>query len=179
MSYPVSITTGAAQSPLLFWSTLWDHEAGLGDWCVSPLSAPSNPGGLDTSRPMGSAVLISLFTDRRAPEGWRPEVTDRRGYWADTVEVAGQPARELGSHLWLLRNEVTSPENAVLARFYAEEALAWLTQDGVAAKVNVTSGILENPRRGIWLAVEILGRDGAQVYQQRFDSLWALERNNR
>ncbi len=72
------------------------------------LSGTVNPGGLDASDAFGSAVVLSLFTDRRAPEGWRPEVSDRRGWWGDHVAPAGETPRALGSHLWLLANEIAS-----------------------------------------------------------------------
>ena len=77
MTYPINLP-GAKREPALFWSTFWDDDL-LGDWRVAPAADPQNPGGLDASDQLASAVFISLFTDKRAPEGWRPEVADRRG----------------------------------------------------------------------------------------------------
>ncbi|KFC63971.1 putative bacteriophage protein, GP46-like protein [Bosea sp. LC85] len=173
MTYPITITREQAAAPALFWSTFWDEAEQLGDWRVAPAADPVNPGGLDASEQLASAVIISLFTDKRAPEGWRPDVADRRGWWGDGVAAEGEVAEAIGSHLWLLRNEVATEEIAELARIYAEEALAWLTRDKVAASVSVTSGLIETPRRGVWLDVKITGRDGALAYDRRFARLWS------
>ncbi|PZU95031.1 MAG: hypothetical protein DI527_02075 [Chelatococcus sp.] len=172
MSYGITIGKVAAERPTLFWSTFWNAGEGVGDWRVAPAGDTLNPGGLDAADPIASAVILSLFTDRRAPEGWRPDVTDRRGWWGDAVAPEGETPEPIGSHLWTLRNEVATDEIADLARIYAEEALAWMLRDKVAGSVTVTSGLIEDPRRGVWLAVEVRARDGAQVYSQRFAGLW-------
>lgn len=171
MSYGIAISRDASATPALVWSTFWSSDQ-LGDWRVAPANDPVNPGGLDASAHLSSAVIISLFTDKRAPEGWRPDVVDRRGWWGDAFAPDGERPEEIGSHLWLLRNEVATAEIPELARAYAEEALAWMIRDEVAARVDVTSGLIEQPRRGVWLAVEIFGRDGAQRYSRRFERLW-------
>ncbi|QEL26159.1 hypothetical protein FQV39_28775 [Bosea sp. F3-2] len=172
MSYGIAISREAAARPAMFWSTFWSAEEGLGDWQVAPANDPVNPGGLDASEQLASAVIISLFTDKRAPEGWRPDVVDRRGWWGDAIAPEGETPEEIGSHLWLLQNEVATEDVANLARIYAEEALAWMIRDQVAARVTITSGLIENPRRGVWLDVKIYGRDGALRYSQRFERLW-------
>lgn len=172
MAYDIAITKAAAATPALFWSTFWDAAEGLGDWRVAPAADPVNPGGLDASGQLASAVVNSLFTDRRAPEGWRPDVTDRRGWWGDAVAPEGEAIEEDGSHLWLLKNEVATETIASQAQVYATEALAWMIRDQVAASVTVVAGLIENPRRGIWLDIAITGRDGALAYSQRFDRLW-------
>lgn len=172
MTYPITLSRQQALTPALFWATFWDEAQALGDWRVAPAADPVNPGGLDASGQISSAVIISLFTDRRAPEGWRPDVADRRGWWGDAVAPEGQTPEPIGSHLWLLRNEVATPAIAELARIYAEEALAWITRDRVAASVVVTTGLIDDPRRGIWLDIRIAARDGALIYDRRFARLW-------
>lgn len=171
MTYPINLPS-AKREPALFWSTHWDDEHLLGDWLVAAADDPVNPGGLDASNQLASAVYISLFTDRKAPEGWRPEVEDRRGWWGDAVAPEGEEAFELGSHLWLLRNEVATEENAIAARQYAQEALAWLVDERVAASVDVESGLIEQPRRGIWLRILITDRQGEIAFDKRFARLW-------
>ncbi|TCR69685.1 phage GP46 family protein [Bosea sp. BK604] len=172
MTYPVTISARQAATPALFWSTFWDEAEQLGDWRVAPAGDPVNPGGLDASEQLASAVIISLFTDRRAPEGWRPDIADRRGWWGDKVAAEGEAAEEIGSLLWTLRNEVATEQNAELARIYAIEALAWMLRDRVAAEVTITSGLIDDPRRGIWLDVKISDRSGALAYDRRFARLW-------
>ncbi len=171
MTYPINLPK-RGREPALFWTTHWDDEHMLGDWRVAAADDPLNPGGLDASDQLASAVYISLFTDRKAPEGWRPEVVDRRGWWGDAVAPAGEEPYELGSHLWLLRNEVATDENAIAARQYAQEALAWLVDERVAASVTVESGLIEAPPRGVWLKILITDRQGEIAFDKRFDRLW-------
>lgn len=171
MTYPVTITRADAATPAMPWTTGWIEAEGLGDWSVAAANDPINPGGLAADSQLASAVIISLFTDRRAPEGWRPDEPDRRGWWGDAVAPEGRQPEEIGSHLWLLRNEVTSERNAVFARLYAEEALNWMLRDKVSAAIDVTSGIIDG-QRGVWLQIVIKGRDGALVYDRRFERLW-------
>ncbi|EML5157540.1 phage GP46 family protein [Morganella morganii] len=91
---------------------------------------------LDNS--VGTLVIISLFTDRRAldsdvlPDGGN----DRRGWWGDSYQK-----RPIGSRLWLLSREKQMSVVLRLAKFYAEEALEWMTEDGHirSAVVSATS----------------------------------------
>lgn len=84
---------------------------------------------------LSTAVLLSLFTDRRADEDdVLPDGTDSRGWWADAMD-----GQRIGSRLWLLERARSLPETFALAKEYAEEALQWLVDDGVAAKVLVAA----------------------------------------
>ncbi len=172
MSYDITIAAADSAAPALFWTTQWDDAERLGDWRVAAAAESGNPGGLEAGGQLASAVVLSLFTDRRAPSGWRPEVSDRRGWWGDAVPPEGEEAEETGSHLWLLANEVATAEIAAQARVYAEEALAWMVRDAVAARIVVTSGLIEDPIRGVWLDIAIYGRAGSLVYSSRFGRLW-------
>lgn len=93
---------------------------------------------LATEDGLRTAVIISLFTDRRAeaddeiPDG----SDDRRGWWAGPI----------GSRLWLLARTKETPDTLARARAYAIEALQWLIDDGVATTVDVTA---EWARRGV------------------------------
>lgn len=94
-----------------------------------------------------TAIILSLFTDRRAraddplPDGG----DDRRGWWADAWPQA--PARAgqdlIGSRLWLLEREKDTREVVNRARDYAEEALQWLVEDGIAERIEVMAGWVE------------------------------------
>lgn len=103
-------------------------------------------GDLAADDGLRSAVLISLFTDRRAnADDVIPDGTgDRRGWWADAyTEVAGD---FIGSRLWLLSREKQLPDVLQRAQTYAEEALAWMVEDGIARSVSVPT---EWVRRGV------------------------------
>lgn len=96
-----------------------------GDYAVEP--------GLTT------AMLLSLFTDRRAePDDVPPsgDPTDRRGWWAD--EFAAVPGDRMGSRLWLLARAKRTAETLRRAEEYAREALQWMLDDSVAASLDVT-----------------------------------------
>lgn len=107
-----------------------------------------------------TAVILSLLLDARArdddalPDG----SGDRRGWWADSAAPAADGDRT-GSRLWLLSREKTLPEVLRRARDYAEEALAWLLEDGAAKNVSVHAAM---PRRGLLaLTVVITLPDGS------------------
>lgn len=174
MAYTTAVSRARLEEPGLFWSTFWSTSEAVGDWRMAPSGDAQTPGGLNASQQLASAVIISLFTDRLAPEGWRPEVEDRRGWWGDGVAPEGYEPEPLGSWLWTLKNEVVTERVAGLARLYAEQALAWMLRDRVAASVTVTTGLIEDPRRGVWMDIKIAGRDGALAYDRRFARLWRL-----
>jgi phage gp46-like protein len=91
-----------------------------------------------------TAVIISLFTDRRAneddplPDERIGVPSDRRGWWGDTIteEEARDP---IGSRLWLLSREKDQALVVARAQQYADEALAWLTRDHHVARLSVTA----------------------------------------
>jgi phage gp46-like protein len=113
----------------------WDLAAGAADMVVD---------GPDLRRDDGleTAVLISLFTDRRAHDtDVIPDGTDnRRGWWADAF--AETPGDRIGSRLWLLDRAKPTATTRQRLEDYAREALAWLTEDQVAEDVAVTAEFL-------------------------------------
>lgn len=130
--------------------------------------------GLEEEDGLETAVVLSLFTDRRAlpgdplPQGAQLGGTpDRRGWWGDSyADVRGD---RIGSRLWLLRREKQLPSVLARAREYALEALQWMVDDGIARAVNVTAEIVRNGVLG--LSIEIV-RSDKPVAQYRFESFW-------
>ncbi|RJX35672.1 MAG: hypothetical protein C4525_03185 [Desulfarculus sp.] len=120
-------------------------------------------GALLQDEGLQTAVLHSLFTDRRAlADDVLPEGVNRRGWWADlTLPAEGD---QYGSRLWLLFREKQTAAVLRRAEEYAEEALAWLITDGVASQVKVAAEVV---RRGVLgLSVEIrLARGNVFVEQ--------------
>jgi phage gp46-like protein len=122
--------------------------------------------GLDT------AVMISLFTHRRAEDGDElpGQDTDRQGWWGDAYPDV--PGDQIGSRLWLLRRAKTSQDVLNAAVRYAEEALAWMIEDGAAESVEVTAERVSD----IVLALGITitrPEDEASRYQR----LWEVKLN--
>lgn len=122
---------------------------------------------------MDTAIILSLFTDRRAeaddiiPGG----SDDKRGAWVDSfAEVEGD---KFGSRLWLLESAKLLPETVNRVREYCQEALQWLVQDGVAKAVNVSAQIIRNYPLGIIAAeIDIVKSDGTTT-RYKFDKLWS------
>jgi phage gp46-like protein len=113
-------------------SSFWNIDEMHADW-------QENFGVLTSGNDMHTAVLISLFTDGLARADDPYEGTDRRGWWSDLDND-----KPIGSRLWLLRREkltVTLP----CAEQYAEEALAWMKNDGIARDIQATSEIIFLP----------------------------------
>lgn len=127
---------------------------------------------LELDEGLETAVVISLFTDRRADEGdVLPGLgDDRRGWWGDAFPVVA--GDQIGSKLWLLAREKQTPAALGRAEQYAREALAWLVEDQVASRVDVVASA---PFTGtLWLTVTIT-RPKARPVQYRFSKAWAAQ----
>jgi phage gp46-like protein len=119
-----------------------------------------------------TSVLISLFTDRRAnnddvlPNADLGE-TDRRGWCGDDFNE--DPADRIGSRLWL--NESAKQLQQVLDsdRQYAEEALQWMVDDGVASRVEV---IAFQPKPGTRALRVSIHRPDGTIDRYQFENFW-------
>jgi phage gp46-like protein len=110
-------------------------------------------GDLRLDNGLATAVLISLFSDRRADESDRlPDGdTDRRGWWGDAwPEIEGD---KIGSRLWLLYREKQLQSTVERAREYAEESLAWLIETGAAERLEVEAWIVRTGVLGLRITV--------------------------
>lgn len=167
-------------------ATIWDPVAGQGDWAISAgrshlvldgtgasitdylghilLDSPDayQPGaGLVADLDLQTAVLISLFTDAEAADDdLLPDASDdRRGWWAGPI----------GSKLWLRARAKATPDLPALIRNDIEQALAWLTDDGVAAAIDVAVSYLN----GITIVATVIVRrqDGTRL-ALKFARVW-------
>lgn len=140
-------------------ATRWSPVDSRGDWFMD---GPSLAEGPD----IVTAVIISLFTDREAladdviPDG----TTDPRGWWGDV----GTDTR-IGSRLWLLDRAKQTDQTLQNARIYAEEALRWLIDDQVVARVTVAARWVRTGFLG--LEVTLFKPDG-ETTPLRFESAW-------
>lgn len=117
---------------------------GLGDLALTWDLAQGNAdlsmidGDLATDRGLETAILLSLFLDRRADVDDKPpsgDASDKRGWWADEfLPVEGD---KYGSRMYLLDRAVVSRETEQLAEFYARECWQWLLDDKVIAALDV------------------------------------------
>lgn len=103
-----------------------------------------------------TAVIISLFTDRRAldsdvlPDG----TDDRRGWWADSYR-----SRPTGSRLWLLSREKTLQSVVNRTQTYAREALDWMVPAGLLRQVSCEAARVGHSR--LRLSVMLVLPDGS------------------
>ena len=131
--------------------------------------------GFDLARDDGleTAVIISLFTDRRAsPEQIPVELPqdDLRGYWGDISNAT--PSDQTGSLLWLLAREKQLPQVLGRAQQYCREALAWMVEDLVATRVEVTA---EFVAQGWMLILIDIYRPTGSPVRYRFNYEWAAQ----
>lgn len=121
-----------------------------------------------------TALILSLFVDRRANDDDilpDPDSTDKRGWWGDQINpyIEGD---QIGSRLWLLKRSKTTDENLVRAKEYAMEAIQWLVEDGVAAKVEVTTERIGDPGEDkLAMEIKVLKIDGTTI-AKRYELQW-------
>ena len=138
----------------------WDNTQALGDWALAE-------GDLQTGQDLETACLVSLFSDALATPDFVPTdyTTDRRGWWANYYLTT-----PIGSNLWQLDRAKKTRETLGLAQRWAENALQWLIDDGVAASVLVNTQWVTSTMLGI--AIAITKPDGTQT---RFMYGWAWD----
>ena len=130
----------------------WNDAVGSADLALNATGALAGDDGLET------AVVLSLFLDARA----RPDdgaEGHRRGWVGD----AFTPEDRQGSRLWLLRREKQTEETRRRAEDYANEALAWLVEAGLATSLSVSAAWVA--RGVLGLAVSIATAGGIETSQ--------------
>ena len=109
---------------------IWNNDDGVGDLGVRDFDLAPDPS-------LRTAVLVSLFTDRRVDGDDLPAGEfDRRGWWGDALAADND---QIGSTLWLLARSKQSNEVLVRTEESSREALAWMVEDGVARSVQVVA----------------------------------------
>lgn len=135
--------------------------------------------GFDLERDDGleTAVIISLFTDRRASaEQIPPEYPqdDLRGYWGDITNASA--TYQTGSLLWLLAREKELPQTLSRAEQYCREALAWMIDDLVSTKIEVTASYVS--RGWMQLVIDIY-RPSGQAVRFQYNYEWSAQAGKR
>lgn len=121
-----------------------------------------------------TAILISLFTDARAPaDAPLPEESaDRRGWWGDDFTATeGRPRNttsETGSLLWLLARSKITQATINRAREYTIAALQWLLTDGIASRLDVQ--VEAQDRQRLAIRVELDRPQGPA--RELYDFVW-------
>ena len=147
----------------------WSDTLGGWDWT---LAGPD----LATDAGLRAAIIVSLGTDRLAlPDDVIPDATDRRGWWGDTPISPAATPDPIGSRLWLLQRAKATEETRQRAIAYAQEALAWLIADGIAARVDIQAALNPPglPPYTLTLTVRIIRTQGSTAGNPVFDSVWS------
>ena len=127
-------------------------------------------GDLETDEGLSTAVMISLFTDRRAEESDPYDNDDRRGWWGDQLALV--EGDQIGSRLWLLNRSKATESNANKAKEYIYEALEWMRDDGVASDIIIDTFIYgDSWNKRLGCEIKIYRKSG-NVIAMKFDDLW-------
>lgn len=118
-----------------------------------------------------TAVVISLFTDRRAKNDdiLPGDASDKRGWWADMFPIT--PGDQIGSRLWLLSREKQMQKVLSRAQQYAQESLQWMLDDGIASSVVCNAQIVRQGLLGLTIAITPPAANTANHY--RYEILWS------
>lgn len=149
----------------------WDVDLIAGDFIFT-----NNDFEIDEG--LGTAVLISWFTDQRADDDddipnkiKSQDHIDKRGWWGDLVLPAVE-SDEIGSKLWLLNRSKTTQENIIDAVKKGSKALEWMKDDGIVKDI-VVSGERQKYNQDyiLVLLAEIIKIDGNKL-NISFDPEW-------
>lgn len=146
----------------------WDGLAG--DLILNGLDHPLAPGDLRSEQGLASQVLIHLMTDRRVEESELREGEDNRGWLGDSFDQMDGEG-PLGSRLWLLMRQALYEGIEIDVEDYVREALEPLIAQGAVASVGVAVSV-DRAQSRVDYTVTLAGRDGARVYEQKFELLW-------
>jgi phage gp46-like protein len=170
MSVPLTIVDQTVTAPNLLWDTVWDGF--VGDWEPAGSAEPSNRGGLRSTAPLPTAILLCLMSDRRAkPNDFIQDGSgDPRGWPGDAIDTSIAP---LGSRLWQLRRRELTDAIANLAVIFAREALQTLIDQGVVASIDVTADAVLDVGR-LELGVSLFRQNGQLAAAMNFWILWSM-----
>lgn len=101
------------------------------------------------------AVMISLYTWRRATTDDPVDDEELYGWWGDSYPAIADD--RIGSRLWLLRRVKLTPSTQRDAEFYADEALRWLLDDGHVIGIEISSEKVDISRLNLIVILTITG----------------------
>lgn len=107
------------------------------------------------------AVLISLFTWRRAMTDDPVDDEELFGWWGDSYPAIADD--RIGSRLWLLRRVKLTDATQRDAEFYANEALQWLLDDGHVIAIEIISEKHDINRLNLIVILTIPGGDRVEI----------------
>lgn len=104
-----------------------------------------------------TAIMVSLFTDRRANPDDIIEDEDHRGWWADAYSEI--PGDLIGSRLWQLKRRKLTPDVLQDAKTFAMEATTWLIEDDLATALEIDTEFQDDV---LMISIDIQLKNGSQ-----------------
>ena len=120
-------------------------------------------GDIETEDSLDTAILVSLFSDRRVSESEQPSEYKRRGW----VGNESTPGIQIGSRVWLYDQARITNTTLSGISDAASDCLQWMVDQGIAKGVSATATATST---GVSLNVSIT-RPTSEV-EQRFYDLW-------
>lgn len=111
-------------------AVIQDEETGRFDIAID------SDGDLLKTQGFDTAIKMSLHCERRASAAEVPVAQRRRGWWGNVA--SNLEDFEIGSKLWLLRQERLVPDVINRARDFVSRGLAWLVDEGFAVNTEVS-----------------------------------------
>lgn len=138
----------------------WNPDTAYADWSVGD-------GDLVSGLTLETAVIRSLFTDRRLPSDTLPDdgTGDPRGWWGDTYN-----GYQIGSLLWTLERAKKTTSTLRLAERYATDALQWLIDAGVVSSVSASA--IWASSQNIALTVDLTEPNSATPQRFAYAYVW-------
>lgn len=112
---------------------------------------------LEVGEGLESALITSLFSDRRAARDEVANPLKRRG-WIGNL-VAEVPGDNFGSGLWLYEQKRLEGEVATGLRSEAEQSLDWLVEENLLTSVSAQV-IMSPEKRGVFLMIHLTSNSG-------------------
>ena len=148
----------------------------VGDFAIETDPTQNGVGGFQARNPIATAVWLLLFSDRRcAVSDLKLGLNgDRRGWPGDGFDVdTASGEAPLGSLLYLYRRSALVEMTPAEISAEAKSSLQPLIVQKVCVEINATTTIIDRTAGSVELDVQLVGRDGAEVFAGKFGPLWA------
>lgn len=125
----------------------------------------SENGDFALTKGFDTAINMSIYCERRATAAEVPVAPMRRGWWGNVASLTAN--FEIGSKLWLVRQERLTQEVINKIKDYINLGLDWLIIQEYAVEINVDAAVINQE-----LIVEVsIKRPNGQVEKRGF-KIW-------
>lgn len=122
-------------------------------------------GDIETTEGLETAVILSLFGEKRASASEVASAELRRGWWGNLLNQVKD--YEIGSKLWLLEQARLTQETLNSSLTSTQEGFQWFIDDRLLDDVLVTSNFTDS---GIKIKIDLI-RAQNKVFSRAYD-LW-------